>query len=1314
MPVTPPSNVSTTQVCRRTSIVLVASAALILGQAGAVASAATTSSSSPAKHHRAPVMGAAASGGAVIVWLKDQHSNLNLRTQAQARADVVHADQQPIVDSIRGGGGTDIVQLVSVNAVAAHVSPAEVQQLRSYPSVKRIIPDATFKVGDPETRGPQLRHARIVPDKLAIAGHRSNSGKNGASANSNPFPTANNCGTIDNPLIEPEALDAINAPAMTNTGLETEAGHGVIVANDGISSPPNFDLVGNPNFVRPAADGGGSVVVGAEPGDTTDATDGEYYGDASSIAAQGTVEYQYAKELPYSGMPDNCYFKLVGDAPGSSLVDTENIDTPESSAADKHPATKSESEIIAGIDAAVIEYHADVINESYGYSNSPGSYAIHYAANDAAVDAGVTVVASSGDSGVSGTVSSPASDPKIIAVGATNTLRLNAMAYGFTGWVNNDITPLSSGGATPEDKVVDLVAPGYGGEAACNPNGSDCPENTQTEAFGGTSESSPLVAGAAADVIQAYRDSHNGNSPSPAVVKQILTSTATDVDAPADQQGAGLLNIGAAVDAAKQLTNTTATGTGANLIASPTQLDVRGDGGSTSFQSVSLYNASSTSTSVSGSFRTLGPEQQLGDVVTEPVSAPDPNDPVPADGAQAAPTISFDVPSGLDRLDADMIWPDATNSAILSFTLIDPQGKLRQISYDYGAAATSTRAGTVPDIEHVEVANPGAGTWHAEIKWANGRSHLQELPNVPGAYTGNVQFRLAGQNFVTTPAVGPVTIAAHRTATVSLPVSLPNEPGDHPQSVQFTADNGAATSVPVARRTLVPSAGGEFDTMITSSVGRGLGQISTFNINVPAGRSDLGVTLTTPDTSADDPMTLFMVNPNGTSVATHTVTSGNPPRTRTVNGIPLTVSDVNGAPMQTATFHVASPIAGTWEIDVELNLTTSGKEFRQTVVGDVLPQAPTVSAPADGSHATSQTPTISGTGATGDTVTVIDGTGATVCTAVVASDGTWTCTASTQPAGSVTFSAKQADQTGDPSLGSNAVTISIPATTSVALTADPAAPAVGQAVTLTATTSGGVPDGTTVTFLDGSTSLGSGSTTSGVATLSLPSGLGVGDHPLTASVPATEGTLASDSPVLDIVIGKSASTIALKLSKTTVAYGHAASGSITVGGADGGTATVTAVSRHISVPIDSAGHGSFTLPATLKVGKDKISAVYDGTDTVAPSGTAKATLTVTKASSTTSLKLAQTSVQHGKRDTVTIAVGGHAGGAYPTGPITVRMRLHGASTTKTTTLHAIDSGRMSFSITLPNRTGTVHVRAHYGGDSHFTASTSDTVQVSST
>jgi hypothetical protein len=996
----------------RVATAALCAAALTAAGAGVFANATTATPS------LAPALGNADQGGAVIVWLKNDHANLNLRTATAARVAAAQRDQKPIVAAIRKSGGTDIVQLVAVNAVAAHVSAAGVAALRRLPAVKQIIPDASQPIGDPGPTGPAVTGAKITPDTTALRGKS----KSAQADSGNPFATVNNCGTQDNPLIEPEALDAINAPAMTNAGLATEPGHGVIVANDGISTPPRGDLVGNPNFWRPPADGGGSVVVGAAADDTTDSTDGEYYGDASSIAAQGTVLYQYSKELPYSGMPDTCYFKIVGDAPGASLVDTRNIDTPESAAGDR--STMSESQELAAVDAAVLKAHADVINESYGYGLSPGSYAIRYAANDAAVDAGVTVVASSGDSGIQGTVSAPASDPKIIAAGATNNLRLSAMAFGFAGWVSNDITPLSSGGTTPDNKLVDLVAPGYSGEAACNPQGSDCPTNTQTEAFGGTSESSPLIAGAAADVIQAYRDSHNGDSPSPALVKQILTSTATDIDAPADQQGAGQVNIKAAMAAAQQMTNTTVSGSAVSLIANPTQLDLRGDGGSTEFTSVSLFNPTSSSTSVTGTYRELGPEHQIGDVVTENVSAPDPALPVPSDGAQAAPDFSFDVPAGLDRLVADMAWPDPANGAILNFILTDPSGRLRQLSYDYGNPSSNGGIGSVPNVQHVEVANPEAGTWHVQIKWANGRAHLQSLPNVPGTYTGTVSFRAAGQNWITSPASQAITIGAHRSATIPLQVAFPSAPGDHPESVQFTAANGAKTSLPIARRTLVPSTGGEFDTTIVSTVGRGSGQISTFNINVPAGRQDLGVTVSTPDASPDNPMSLFLVNPAGTTVATHTTTTGNPPRTRTVNGVLLTPQPGGG---QGVTFHVPNPMAGTWEIDVELNLTSSGKAFRQTVVGDVLPQAPAIAAPADGASLTSTTPVISGTGTPGDTVTVSNGN-TVLCTATVAADGTWSCTPSTAlPAGAATLTATQADQTGNPSAASAPVAVTVPA-----------------------------------------------------------------------------------------------------------------------------------------------------------------------------------------------------------------------------------------------------------------------------------------------
>lgn len=895
----PPAEAARPAKRRRT---LNAAAVLTLSAGLAVAGGSTVlpiASVDAAPAPAAPVIGTAKDGGPVIVWLNDQHKNINLRTHSVQRINAAHDDQKSLVADITAHGGTDLTRLVSVNAVAAHISAAEVQRLSHNPAVKQIVPDSKVTVGP-----APLTATAPAPGKVA-------QGKPGKAPKCDP----------KKPQVEPEALTDIHAyssdPRTPDMANSIATGTGVIVANDGIDG-----LAGNPNFTR--ADGS-HVVIGTDDY-TTDNTNEEYYGDASSIAAQGTVVYDYAKELPFSGLPEGkCTFVLRGDAPGASLVDIRHNDHPESSAGDSGVLTERESQIVAGIDAAVTVYHADVLSESYGYGLSPGNYATHYAANDAAVAAGVTVVVSSGDSGVQGTVSSPASDPRVIEVGATNTLRLNAQAYGYARWVNDDITPLSSGGTTPNNKEPDLVAPGYGGEAACNPAASSCPSNTQTVAFGGTSEACPLVSGAVADVIQAYRDTHQGARPSPELIKQILTSTATDTGAPADQQGAGLLNIYAAVKAAQQVPGGTARPAkrdAPGLIASTSsadssQLEVAGAGGSTVDQTVQLYNTADKPTKVTGSYREFTEPKQFGATVTESVSAPDPGLPVPAKGADAAKQIDFNVPPGLDRMTPEMIWPDPANGNVLSFILTDPQGRLRQQSYDYGTASTRPgRAGTVPDFQRVEIAHPQPGRWHAEILWANGRAHLQEPPNLPGDYTGTLQFRTLGQQFRSAPASSAVTIPANSSAPVDLHIAMPQDPGDHPESVQFVADNGAQTSVPVARRSEIPAAGGPFHADIVGTVGRGTGQISTFVVPVAAGRQNLTVQLHTDDTAADNGFTAYLVRPSDGRLQTSAAfTDGN------------------------ATLQVAAPGPGLWEIDVKLNLTVSGHEFHQVVSGDVLPDS---------------------------------------------------------------------------------------------------------------------------------------------------------------------------------------------------------------------------------------------------------------------------------------------------------------------------------------------------------------------------------------
>jgi Subtilase family len=842
---------------------------------------------------------------AMVVVFDDQLTNTPANAaHRNARKATAASLQAPLVRQLKQVGATHITTLSLLNAVAATMPAAEAQALSRAPGVKEVVPDGTIIIAGSSSNTRTVAPSRVQEPAAPLV-------TSGAQEICSSSPS--------NPLLEPEELtsihDASNNPNDPNEAASIATGKGVLVGNVDADT-----LAGNRNLIRP---NGQHVIIDA-PDPNENVFSDEFNGDVSTIAAQGTVKYYYAAQLPFSNIPANCSFVIEGDATGASLITTGFFTDTNSLGQIVAP----ESQVIAGLQQAVSE-NVNVVSESYGYTQLPGANDDLLApTNDAMVAAGVVVVESSGDSGSSGTVEAPADDPNVIDAAGSTDLRLLAQADGYTnGWLDDNMATLSSGGTAPNGRVVDLVAPGYLGLAVAG-KGQDPP--LPTEAFGGTSQSAPFISGAAADVIQAYRDTHGGTTPTPAQVKQILTSTATDIGAPSDQQGAGLLNVYAAVLAARQMPGTTAGASNTpELVNNPTQLDVQGAGGSTTHQSVSLYNASSQSETVTGTYRVLGNERTFGSPVTETVSAPSPSAPIPAQGATAAPPITFNVPKGVDVLDADMRWPDPTNGDdnILTFILTDPAGRLAQSSYDYGASnfVPCPGGGCSPDIQHSTVEHPMAGKWTAQILWANGRGHAQSPPDVPGSYRGSVIFQAGGQNFSTNPASAPVTIAPHSSVSVPLSIKLPAAAGDAPESVNFTGPNGLWSSVPIARRTLIHSGGGSFSATLTSSVSRGAGQIQTFYVNVPKGKKDLDVTFVAPDHAVNDPVYYYLFSP--ADLLPSVTESG------FIDVTAVDTTPTSGNPTGNASLIATDPQAGFWEIDVMQGPTTDGTVFSQTVTG---------------------------------------------------------------------------------------------------------------------------------------------------------------------------------------------------------------------------------------------------------------------------------------------------------------------------------------------------------------------------------------------
>ncbi len=792
----------------------------------------------------------------VIVILRDQLPNvLPVRGAMAPRAAAVRDSQAQLIAQLQQAQPRTIHSFKSINAFATSVSETEAAQLAAHPLVQAVVPDAVIRL-------PK----RSDNPMGAVSGGGATttpawSGSGGAASQL--------CNTL-----EPEALQLTNTAFINTARPQAQQvldGNGQPVTGKGVKVAFIADGLDTTNagFTRPD---GSSVFIDYQDfsGDPagTPTGGGEAFGDASSIAAQdmpnGTPllfdisQFVNAAHLTPSSP---CNIRIRGVAPGASLVGLKVF---------SNLGYTTDSGFVQAIEYAVDIDNVDVINESIGGSPFPDNANDPISlANHAAVQAGVTVVVGTGDAGSAGTLGAPATDPFVIAVGASTQFRFYAQTgYGAgpltsnNGYISDNISASSSGGFSQSGaRTVDVVAPGDLSWALCSTNETlfyDCtnfnspPGPTPLQFFGGTSESAPLTSAEAALIIQAYRSTHHGANPPPRLIKQIIMSTATDLGALPTEQGAGLINALAAVNAALSVQDWQGTPKprGAGVLSSPTSASVTGTPNAHETRSFIITNTGSTTENLTPKMETLGSPIAGATLNLQLDPSTDPTF-INATGApRSYIKHTFRVPPGAQHLDAAIAWqtPNPFTSAaapIAYIGLVDPSGR---------QAAYSNPQGLDSGYGHVDVVNPGAGTWTAFI-WTRPTGEV-------GSYSGTVQFTWAAENYVPFGSVYPskIDLAPGASQTVTADFFMPGEPGDLSVAIRFPG----LSEIPITLRTLIPTGptGGDFTGTLTGGNGRArAGPTETFEFEVPRGVNNMSLTLAL----ADNGYLLegLLVDPNG-------------------------------------------------------------------------------------------------------------------------------------------------------------------------------------------------------------------------------------------------------------------------------------------------------------------------------------------------------------------------------------------------------------------------------------------------------------------
>jgi hypothetical protein len=303
-----------------------------------------------------------------------------------------------------------------------------------------------------------------------------------------------------------------------------------------------------------------------------------------------------------------------------------------------------------------------------------------------------------------------------------------------------------------------------------------------------------------------------------------------------------------------------------------------------------------------------------------------------------------------------------------------------------------------------------------------------------------------------------------------------------------------------------------------------------------------------------------------------------------------------------------------------------------------------------------------------------------------------------------------ADTTDYTSASGSATIVVNGAPTTTTLASSSSTSVYGEPITFTATVTSSVPaTGTpagTITFIDGSTVLGSQSLDLyGTATLTT-SALPKGSNNITAVYGGGFDLSTSTSASLAQTVTQAATTTTVAAPAATSVYGQTLTFTSTVSPVAPGAGTPTGAVKFkdgtttlATVAVAADGTATFTTSA-LVIGSHSITAAYGGDSNFTASTSAVSTQTVIPDASTTTLASSASSAVFGETVTLTATVAAASpGSGLPTGKVTF---LDGTVTLGTATLANGVATLKTSALTI----GSHSLTAVYGGDSHFASGTS--------